>query len=114
MRWKEYMINSFVEMSENEAVDFMKGFQKLTASEKKIITFLLSKPDHAYTGTFTEIAQLLGTKNSYASEMSRAMGRVSEKGIVTIHEPIKWYTRRIELSEEWRDKLIAFGKEDDK
>lgn len=108
------MINSFVEMSENEAVDFMKGLQKLTSSEKKIITFLLSKPDHAYTGTFTEIAQIIGTKYSYSSEISRAMGRVSERGIVTIHEPLKWYIRKIELSEDWRDKLIALGKEEDK
>lgn len=107
------MINSFVEMNENEAIDFMKGFQKLTEGEKKIITFLLTMQDHAYTGTLTDIAQIVGTKNSYASEISRAMGRVSEKGIVTIHEPIKWYIRKIELSEDWRDKLIAFGKEEE-
>lgn len=108
------MIKSFIEMNQDEAVWFMKGFQKLSTCEKNIVTFLLSQPDHSFYGTNVSLAEQLENPYSYNSEMSRALSRVSSKRIIKIHEPVKWYNRVIELSENWIEQMIAFGKEEEK
>lgn len=101
-------------MHQNEAVWFMKGFQKLTACEKNIVIFLLSQPDRSFFGTNVSLAEHLENPYSYNSEISRALGRLSSKGIVIINEPVKWYNRIFELSEKWIEQMISFGKEEDK
>ena len=108
------MIKSFIEMNQDEAVWFMKGFQKLSTCEKNIVTFLLSQPDQSFYGTNVSLAEQMENPYSYNSEMSRALTGVSSKGIVIIHEPVKWYNRVIELSENWIEEMIAFGKEEEK
>ena len=108
------MISSFIEMNEDEAVWFMKGFQKLSQCEKNIVTFLLSQPDHSYFGTNVSLAEQMENPYSYNSEMSRALSQLSGKAIVIIHEPVKWYNRVIELSENWIEQMITFGKEEEK
>lgn len=101
---------NIIELVEPDAIYFMKGFYSLTHCEQKIITFLLGQEDKTYFGTFASLGVDMGEKWSYNCVVSPAMNHLEKEGIVIQHAPSKWYHRRIELCEEWIERLVEIGK----
>lgn len=103
--------NHIIELVEPDAVNFMKGFQSLSQCEKKIVTYLLSQDGKKFFGTNVELCDELGNKYSYNSEVSLALKRLNDIQVIVLHEPVKWYNREVELSENWINALVQIGEE---
>lgn len=94
----------------DEALSFMYAFERLSTSDRKIILYLLEKDDHKYTGTNISLAEDMRLKESYNSQIARTIKKLELFGLVNVHSYTKGYTRTIELSPLWIERLITAGE----
>ena len=100
-------------LTPEQALQFMTGWMNLTKCEQNILLLLLAQPNREFTGTNTDMIDILGDKDykkSYASAVSNSLANLDKLNLITLQVEY-WYVRTIKLDNDWINKLVNLGKE---
>lgn len=101
---------SLSDLSDQEAIDFMTGWGKLSKPIQSVILFFL-KSNQPFIGTYTALSYALNKNDAYTSEISRVCNWLDDRCILEI-QPCgdKKYCKKIEISPLWIKRIIDLSR----
>ena len=101
---------SLSDLSDQEAIDFMVGWGKLSKPIQSVILFFL-KSNQPFIGTYTALSYALNKNDAYTSEISRVCNWLDDRSIIEI-QPCgdKKYCKKIEISPLWIKRIIDLSR----
>lgn len=101
---------SLSDLSDQEALDFMMGWGKLSKPIQSVIMYFL-KSNQPFIGTYTALSYALNKNDAYTSEISRVCNWLDDHCILEI-QPCgdKKYCKKIEISPLWIKRIIDMSR----